>query len=351
MLKYSVVLISFIFLFIGCGEKTDKPANDLSGDNKFTFDSTNLKTEGIDQSGKPFLMEYKFKKGDKHLYRVTSISKNTQKLEMDTTITSGVDQKIVYLIDFEVKDVDKDGTTEAELKINSIKLNAEVNKEKFEFETEKDTDSSKLVQFAEYHSLHNNPFSVTFNKKGEVMEVFRAEKISNKFLELKGAADTISANDRNSIRQDIIAGILAPLVTQIIRKLSDKEVYKDSTWELKQAPVSMMVYQINYVNKYKVENVEKLDDHRIAVIDASISFDYKGQSKISQGNVTYNFDKPKSTAEGKIYFDVDQGLQLKSRTKTSMQLNYSMEANTPQGKQKGSRSDLVTNTNIVELIK
>jgi len=351
MLKYSVVLISFIFLLIGCGEKNDKPANDLSGDNKFTFDSTNLKTEGIDQSGKPFLMEYKFKKGDKHLYRVTSISKNTQKLEMDTTITSGVDQKIVYLIDFEVKDVDKDGTTEAELKINSIKLNAEVNKEKFEFETEKDTDSSKLVQFAEYHSLHNNPFSVTFNKKGEVMEVFRAEKISNKFLELKGAADTISANDRNSIRQDIIAGILAPLVTQIIRKLSDKEVYKDSTWELKQAPVSMMVYQINYVNKYKVENVEKLDDHKIAVIDASISFDYKGQSKISQGNVTYNFDKPKSTAEGKIYFDVDQGLQLKSRTKTSMQLNYSMEANTPQGKQKGSRSDLVTNTNIVELIK
>jgi len=351
MLKYSVVLISFIFLFIGCGEKTDKPANDLSGDNKFTFDSTNLKTEGIDQSGKPFLMEYKFKKGDKHLYRVTSISKNTQKLEMDTTITSGVDQKIVYLIDFEVKDVDKDGITEAELKINSIKLNAEVNKEKFEFETEKDTDSSKLVQFAEYHSLHNNPFSVTFNKKGEVLEVFRAEKISNKFLELKGAADTISANDRNSIRQDIIAGILAPLVTQIIRKLSDKEVYKDSTWELKQAPVSMMVYQINYVNKYKVENVEKLDDHRIAVIDASISFDYKGQSKITQGNVTYNFDKPKSTAEGKIYFDVDQGLQLKSRTKTSMQLNYSMEANTPQGKQKGSRSDLVTNTNIVELIK
>ena len=351
MLKYSVVLISFIFLFIGCGEKTDKPANDLSGDNKFTFDSTNLKTEGIDQSGKPFLMEYKFKKGDKHLYRVTSISKNLQKLEMDTTITSGVDQKIVYLIDFEVKDVDKDGITEAELKINSIKLNAEVNKEKFEFETEKDTDSSKLVQFAEYHSLHNNPFSVTFNKKGEVLEVFRAEKISNKFLELKGAADTISANDRNSIRQDIIAGILAPLVTQIIRKLSDKEVYKDSTWELKQAPVSMMVYQINYVNKYKVENVEKLDDHRIAVIDASISFDYKGQSKITQGNVTYNFDKPKSTAEGKIYFDVDQGLQLKSRTKTSMQLNYSMEANTPQGKQKGSRSDLVTNTNIVELIK
>lgn len=351
MLKKLFVLISFVFLLISCGEKNDKPANDLSGENKFSFDSTNLKTEGIDNSGKPFLMEYKFKKGDKYLYRVTSISKNIQKLVMDTTITSGAEQNIVYLIDFEVKDVDKDGITEAELNINSIKLNAEVNKEKFEFESGKDTDTSKLIQFAEYHSLHNNPFSVTFNKKGEVIEVFKADKISNKFLELKGAADTISVNDRNTIRQELIAGILAPLITQIIRKLSDKEVYKDSTWELKQAPVPMMVYQINYVNQYKVENVEKLDDHRIAVINASISFNYQGQPKLSQGNVTYNFDKPKSTAEGKIYFDVDQGLQIKSRTKTSMQLNYSMEANTPQGKQKGSRSDVVTNTNIVELIK
>ncbi len=351
MLKHSVVLISFILLLISCGEKNDKPANNLAEENKFTFDSTNLKTEGVEQSGKPFLMEYKFKKGDKHLYRVTSISRNMQKLVMDTTITSGAEQNIVYLIDFEIKDIDSDGVTEAELKINSIKLNAKVNEEVFEFESEKDTDTSKLIQFAEYHSLHNNPFSITFNKKGDVLEVFKADKISNKFLELKGAADTISASDRNTIRQELIAGILAPIVTQIVRKLSDKEVYKDSTWELKQAPVPMMVYQINYVNKYKVENVEKLDDNRIAVIDASITFNYTGQPKVSQGNVTYNFEKPKSTAEGKIYFDVDKGLQLKSRTKTSMQLNYSIEANTPQGIQKGSRSDIVTNTNIVELLK
>ena len=82
MLKYLLVLFSFSILLISCGEN-NKPANDLTGENKFAFDSTDLKTEGIDQSGKPFLMEYKFKKGDKHLYRITTISKNTQKLVMD----------------------------------------------------------------------------------------------------------------------------------------------------------------------------------------------------------------------------------------------------------------------------
>ena len=350
MLKYLLVLFSFSVLLISCGETNNKPANDLTGEKKFAFDSTDLKTEGIDQSGKPFLMEYKFKKGDKHLYRITTISQNTQKLVMDSTITSGVEQKIVYLLDFTVKEVDEEGITEAELKMNSIKLNAEVNGEKFEFESGKESDSTKLVQFAEFHSLYNSPFSIRFNKKGEVLEVFKTDKISNKFLELKGAADTISANDRNMVRQELIAGVLAPLVTQVVRKLSDKEVYKDSTWELQQAPIPMMVFRINYVNQYKIENVEKLDDNRIAVIDAGIRFDYEGQQKVSQGNVSYNFDKPKSSAEGKIYFDVDEGIQVKSRTKTSIQLNYTIEAMTPQGKQKGSRSDVVTNTNIVELL-
>jgi hypothetical protein len=104
------------------------------------------------------------------------------------------------------------------------------------------------------------------------------------------------------------------------------------------------------VNKYKLESVEKLKDDRIAVIDAGINFTYSGQSKVNQGNVSYNFQKPLSTAEGKIFFDVDKGIQLKSRTKTRLEITYTMEANTPKGKQKGKRTDVVGNTNILELL-
>lgn len=350
MLKNLVVLFISCFILISCGEKNNAPDKSLNEKEKYSFDSTDLKTEGVDNSGKPFLMEYKFKKGDKAVYRLTTISNNIQTITMDSTMTSTVSQKIVYLIDLVAKDVDSDGNTEAEIKINSLKLEASSNGQTFDFEAGKDVDSAKTNQFAEFQSLYNNPFSVRFNKKGDVLEIFKADKISNKFLELKGAADTISANDKNLIRQDLINGVLQPLITQIIRKVSDKEVYKDSTWQIKQAPIPLMVYQINYVNTYKVESVEKLDDDRIAVIDAGIDFKYSGQSKVNQGNITYNFQIPISTAEGKYFFNVDKGIQIKSRTKTRLEIAYSMEANTPQGKQKGMRKDIVMNTNIIELL-
>lgn len=342
--------MAFSFIIISCGEKNNQPENKLTDKEKYSFDSTDLKTDGVDDSGKPFLMKYKFAKGDKVLYRLTTIANNTQTITMDTTMSTNINQKIVYLIDFVVKDVDEDGATEAEIKINSLKLEASANGEIFNFETGKDVDSAKIHQFAEYQSLYNNPFNVRFNSKGEILEVYKADKISNKYLELKGAGDTISINDRNSIRQEIINGVLTPLLTQIVRKLSDTEVYTDSSWQIQQAPVPLMVYQINYTNTYKLENVEKLDGNRIAVIDAGIDFRYSGQSKVNQGNIFYTFQKPISTAEGKFYFNVDKGIQIKSRTKTKLEISYTMEANTPQGKQKGTRRDIISNTNILELL-
>jgi hypothetical protein len=350
MLKKLLALIVVSLILISCGEKNNQPENNLSEKEKYSFDSTDLKTEGIDNTGKPFLIQYKFTKGDKYTYRLTTISDNKQQIIVDTTIASNVNQKVVYLIDMNVKEVDEEGITEAEMKISALKLDASANGQVFSFEAGKDVDTSKNKQFAEFVALYNNPFSIRFNKLGEVLEVYKADKISNKFLELRGAIDTISTEDKNYVKQDLINGVLNPLVTQIIRKFTDKEVYKDSTWQMTQKPLTLMVFQINYVNKYKVESVEKLKDDRIAVIDAGISFTYSGQQKVTQGDVTYNFQKPLSTADGKIYFDVDKGVQLKSRTKTRLEIIYTMEANTPQGKQKGKRTDVVSNTNILELL-
>lgn len=350
MLKKLLALIVVSLILISCGEKDNQPGNNLSEKEKYSYDSTDLKTEGIDNTGKPFLIQYKFTKGDKYTYRLTTISDNIQQIIVDTTIASNVNQKVVYLIDMNVKEVDEEGITEAEMKIAALKLDASANGQVFSFEAGKDVDTSKNKQFAEFVALYNNPFSIRFNKLGEVLEVYKADKISNKFLELRGAIDTISTEDKNYVKQDLINGVLNPLVTQIIRKFTDKEVYKDSTWQMTQKPLTLMVFQINYVNKYKVESVEKLKGDRIAVIDAGISFTYSGQQKVTQGDVTYNFQKPLSTADGKIYFDVDKGVQLKSRTKTRLEIIYTMEANTPQGKQKGKRTDVVSNTNILELL-
>jgi hypothetical protein len=350
MLKHLLVLTIFSLLLISCGDKNNDPGKNLSDKEKYSFDSTDLKTEGTDNSGKPFMMEYKLKKGDKISYRLTTISSNTQSITIDSTMSQDVNQKIMYLFDLDVKDIDEEGITEAEITINSLKLEASANGQKFEFVAGKDNDTLKIQQFAEFYSLYNSPFSIRFNKKGEVLEVYKADKISNKFIEIRGVADSISANDRNKVKQELISGVLMPFVTQVIRKVADREVYKDSVWQFQQDPIQLMAYKINYVNIYKLESVEKLNDNRIAVVDASINFSYSGQSKVNQGNVLYTFQKPKSSAEGKFYFDVDRGLQVKSRTKTKLEISYTMEANTPQGKQKGVRTDIISNTNIIELL-
>lgn len=350
MLKQLFVFLFVSILAISCGEKKNGPEKILSDKEKYAFDSTDLKTQGIDNSGKPFFMEYKFKKGDKFVYRLTTISDNSQTISIDTTISSRVNQKVVYILDFNVKEVDDEGVAEVEMKINSLKLDASANGQVFSFEAGKDNDTAKTKQFAEFYALYNNPFSVRFNKKGEVLEVYKTDKIANKFLEMRGALDTISTEDKNLVKQDLVNGVLNPLVTQIIRKVPEKEVYKDSTWQIQQKPISLMIYQINYVNLYKLESVELLNNDRLAVVDADIEFTYSGQSKVNQGNVSYNFQKPVSTAEGKIYFNVDKGIQVKSRTKTRLEISYTMEANTPKGKQKGKRSDVVANTNILELL-
>jgi hypothetical protein len=350
MLKNLIALVFISLILIACGEKSDKPVTDLPEKEKYSFDSTELKTEGVDNTGKPFRIEYKFKKGDKVTYRLTTISDNTQKMVMDTTISMSMNQKVIYLLDLDVKDVDEEGAADAEVKITSLKLDAFANGKNFSFEAGKDTDSSKLKQFAEFQALYNNPFSVRFNKKGEILEIYKADKISNKFLEIRGAIDSISTEDKNLIKQDLINAVLNPLITQVIRKAPDKEVYKDSTWQMSQKPVSLMVFQFNYVNLYKILSVEIIDNDRVAVIDADINFKFSGNQKVNQGNVSYNFQNPVSKADGKIYFNVDKGIQIKSLTKTRLEISYTMEANTPQGKRKGKQTETVANTNILELL-
>jgi hypothetical protein len=121
MLKNLIVLVAFSLIFISCGEKNNKSDKVLSDKEKYSFDSSDVKTEGIDNSGKPFQLQYKFKKGDEYTYRLTTLSDNNQKITADTTITSLVSQKIVYLVKMNVKEIDTDGNFDAEMIISSIK--------------------------------------------------------------------------------------------------------------------------------------------------------------------------------------------------------------------------------------
>ncbi|WP_337864960.1 DUF6263 family protein [Ignavibacterium sp.] len=350
MRKYFLIASLFLAVIIpACGDKkSDQPENAQLDSTLYIYDSTEIKAQPIEDSSQ-FQLSYNFVKGEKVRYRLSTISDNMQTLTSDTSITMKLHQEVIYVFDLTPKEIDKDGIIEADINILGVKLSADVNGEKFEFEAGKSTDSAQTVRFAEFLALWNNPFSIRFNKSGEVLEVFRADKIANKFINLR-RADTLDTQTKNDIKDQMVAGVLKPMVLQVIRKMPEQKLAKDSTWSIQQPPISLMVFQINYTNKYKIKSLEKLNEDRLAVIDAGMDYNITGNNRFEERGVVYNFKKPVSTGEGTIYFNIDKGRIQKSKTKSYTETSFTFDATTPQGKQKGSRSEVVSNTSILETL-
>ncbi len=345
---FSVLFVFVVLVFVACGEKNKEDVPKVDAE-LYNYDSTEFKTEPITDNS-TFELGYRFEKGEKILYRLVSISETAQKVVADTTITNNVKQEIIYLIEFEPKATETDGTVEAEVKIVGLKLNANVNGEIMTYDAVNDKDSLQIQRYAEFASMWNNPFSIRFTKYGEISEIFRVDKISNKFLKLRNA-DSVDVQTKTMVKDDMVNSVLKPLMGQLIRKVTNKVLAVDSSWTAPQPPVPMMVFQINYTNKYKVIGMEKLNDNKLVVLDAGMDYFVEGQTKISERGVNYNFSKPVSKGEGKIYFDISNGRIQKSKTTSSTSFSFTMEADTPQGRQKGKREEFVSNTNILELIK
>ncbi len=350
MKKYFLILTMVSALIISaCGEKKNaSPENSQLDSTAYLYDSTEIKAQPINDNSN-FQLTYNFNKGETIRYRLSTISDNLQTLTTDTSLTMKLHQEVIYVFDFTPKEIDKEGVTEAEIKILGVKLSADINGEKVNFEAGKSLDSAEQKRFAEFLALWNNPFSVRFNKAGEVLEIFRADKIANRFFNLRGA-DSLDTQTKNMVKDEMVTNVLKPIVLQLIRKMPEKQLAKDSTWAITQPPIPMMVFQINFTNKYKVDSIEKLNDDRLAVISAGMDYNVSGDTKYEERGVVYNFKKPVSSGDGIIYFNIDKGRIQKSKTKSYTEMFFTFDANTPQGKQKGSRKEIVSNTSILETL-
>jgi hypothetical protein len=111
-----------------------------------------------------------------------------------------------------------------------------------------------------------------------------------------------------------------------------------------------MTFNIDYKNVYKMGKIELFEDQKIAVINGTIETKVEGSTSYSEMGINYQFEKPISSASGKIYFNIDRGLVQKSKTETRMETAFTMEMPSPQGMQKGKTREIITNTNVLELL-
>jgi hypothetical protein len=344
----SYLTIVFILNFVSCDKKSNEQAPVVDS-TLYNYEKSEIKTEPIDEDIQ-FELGYRFDKDEKLLYRLVTISESEQKVTADTVISNRIKQELIYLIEFEPKMVESDGTVEAQVNIVGLKLNANVNGEKISFDASQKNDTSKVKQFAEFASLLNNPFSIRFSKLGEISEIFRVDKIANTFFKIR-KADSVDTQTKNMVKDELSTNVLRPIMGQLIRKITDKKLAKDSSWNAPQSPIPMMVYKINYTNKYKVASLEKLNDSKLAVIEAGMDYKVEGNNKFSDSGVDYIFSTPVYKGEGKIYFDITKGRIQKSHTNSSTSYNFTMTTNTPEGRKKAKREEFVSNTNVLELLK
>ena len=343
---YLLLLVSLLFV-TGCSKKEDKPVDNK---NLYNVDSSDIKTKPVDNPNESFTLFYNYEKGTKYSYKLSSISIDDQEMKAGTVIKQSVKQNIIYLLELTPTQKDQDGTLELDVTINKVKLDAQANGQNFSFESGSVKDSANRVQYAEYEALAKNTFSVRVSKKGEILDIFRADKISNRYIQLKGYSDSLNAEQKNMVRTNMIQGALRPILIQLFRQVPDHNIAKDSTWTLVQPASQFMSFSLQNTNLFKIQNLEQFNDDKVAVIDAGLSTVVTGNTKVTDRGVSYNFTKPVTHADGKIYYNISKGYIIKSKTQTKVNIFYTMEAPTPKGKQKGERKETIQNINIVEML-
>lgn len=344
----NVLIILFTSLIIfGCNTNKNLPVKTAD---KFAFDTTAIKTTPVYNPNKAVKLEYKLGKGKTYNYRLTTITNSKQTIKTDTTLVQDVLQKLTYIINLKPVDVDKNGVMEIRFTFTNIKLDAEANGNQFTYESGVTKDSAEILKYADYESMINNPFTLRINKKGELLEIFRTDRILTKLLDMQGYSDSLNATQNNELKNNLEEGVLKPLIFQLFRKIPTHKVAKDSTWAFTLPASKFMVFLMQNTNTYKFISIGKMGNDEIVFLKDGMRTKISGNNTFTEKGVTYKFDKPKTNANGEIYFNLTKGCLQKAKRSTSMNLFFTMDANTPKLKQKGSKNTVIENTYIVELL-
>ena len=345
MKKLILILITGLLLF-GCGENAKEQQPESQKD-QFTFDTTDIKTSPVDNPDQSFYLRYKLEKGKSYNFRLTAISKDEQTITTkDTTMNQGMDQTMIYNMKFTPGEIDSDSTMEIEAVISSIKVDGTLGDQSVHYQSGITKDSAEIDKYAQYESLVKNPFDLRVSKLGELLDIYRADKIVDKLLDIKGYADSLKTEEKANLKNDMVEGMLKPMLNQVFRKLPVQKMSKDSIWKVEQPVSQLLVYQVKNTSFFNITGVEKLNGDLIANIEASLKTQIDGKNKLTDRGINYEFQQPVTSAGGKIYFNVSKGLVQKTKLFTSVTTSFKMES---QG-QKGTKKEIISNTNILEYI-
>ncbi|MCR4417366.1 MAG: DUF6263 family protein [Ignavibacteria bacterium] len=317
MKKLILFFVLISLTVFGC-KKEEKKAE--APETAAVVDTTNIKPIQVQEN---VYLKYDLKKNSVLRFRLTNYSKNTQTLQLDSTITGYFEQTVDYYFKVNVKNKEENGNLELDFLCEKIKATgSSSNGEKLEYDSENPPTDSLQKQIAKnFDLLLNGEFSVRLSPIGEVLDVYRFDSIVEKLLQNAQRKPTLE--EREAIKNDIKLGLLRPIIQQIFREFPENSVNVDSTWQ-QTYPLQLSVFEIQNTAKYKVSRFFESNGNKLVEILGTLSIESAGKTNHTEGNITYKFAKPKATGYGKIYYDLDKKCVRNSTTDVTFELTVNM---------------------------
>jgi len=340
-MKGILLLIALSLAFLNCSSE-EKPSNRKN---------TKTESETVSNVKVPLVkLKYKFSTGDRFSYKLSTTSNSKEEIIADTTISSEITQNATYKIDFEVKDVDENSTASIQVKINSISAETSLNGQSIKYDSKFIYSTREKVQFVDYEAVKKVPFLIKVSEVGQVVSVDKIEQIMKNILEIQNVPDTLSKKSIDRMKMNIANGTLMPLTQQIFKVVSEEEVGKDSTWQLKYT-TPLAVFNVENTAIFRISALVFNEDS-IATISSTLLFNVLGNNIVSENGITYTFTQPELEASGEVKYNITKGLVELSESNTKINIAMIMDGvDNSNNEIKSTKRDLSNNTNVVELLK
>lgn len=336
-----ISVLSVVIVAFGCAKKEEK---------KNSSASSTANYQSVDMNGQKVLLKYQFKKGEKLRYKLTTITNSLETIQTDSLMKTSADQTLNYFFDMEVLDVDKDNVAELGVNISAVTFNANINGQKFNYDSKASTSKEEKLKFLEYETIVNTPFRARISPKGEVLEVSRIDKMVEKMNSLQPQKQDLPVEQKAALTKNLGEQAIRPITQLLFREMTTGAVGKDSSW-IKSYPGTLGVFTMENIAKFKVEDFVKVGDDKAAKLSADLSIKWSGDKKGNQNGINYNFAEPKVSGGGTILFNIDKGKLIKGETATNVEMSVQLETkNSLQKSMKTTRKNITTNKNIVELL-
>jgi hypothetical protein len=351
IIKIVIVLFLFVAIF-GCGKKETKNASENKQSQSLTNSDAYKELEKINIGNDKITLQYQFKKGEKFSYKLTTFSSMDQSVQSDSLIKQKSNQTLIYEFDIIVLDIDNNNVADLGITVSSVNIDANINGKSYQYDSKAKNSKEDKMKFFEYETITNSQYHAKVNQKGEIIDVSSVSKMVDKLIAAQPpqSKKPITSEQKVMIANNIINSAIKPVTQLLFKEVSGKIIAKDSTW-VKKYPSTIAVFQLDNNANYKVNDFVKLNNIKAVKVALNLVVKSSGQKQGTENGVSYNFEDPRITGDGIVFYNLENGRVLKSETSTKVEMNVQITSKDASQKlKKTTRKDISINKNIIELL-